>query len=102
MPKALAQFRPGMQVQLECYQEDCQQVRIPGTLTKTEAKVHSAFRALSGVGWIRWRPGSAMRDIRLLRDVQCPNCKRFYQWVIIVSNGSGKKSTIFAYESEPA
>ena len=100
MPKALAQFKPGQKVSLECYHHWCAEIELDADLDKEiTSEIHPRFL---GSERIRWTPGTPVRLFRLRNNVYCPWCKNTFSKAFVVSNGPSKKPTIFGYESEPA
>ncbi len=97
--RALARFKPGLSIELGCYKKGCGAVRIPVTLGEDETKLlHPTFH---GPDEIRWKPGTPVKAFLLAKRVHCPHCTTLFESAIIVSNGWGRRPTIFGYEPEP-
>ena len=100
MSKALAGFKTGQSVRMQCYHHTCKGVVISGTLGKDETEnLHPSFH---GSERIQWKSGTPVRSFRLESNVRCQRCNAVFVSVIIVSNGQSRKPTIFGCESEPA
>lgn len=96
MSKALSQFGPGDTVIMTCYYEGCAAVTIPVVLGE-EDEIHPTF---TGSRRFQWPCGTSVRGFNLREEKRCPNCSALFVSAIIVSNGRGKKPTIFGYEAE--
>lgn len=95
MPRALSQFHVGQTVMAACYKGGCEETRVPVILGK-EFLVHRLF---TGNGRIYWTVGTPVRGFKGSEYVGCPKCRMYFSSIIIVSNGSFQKPTIFGYDS---
>lgn len=100
MPKALARFRSGQSVSMECYRRNCEGATVNGVLGNEETEeIHPGFH---GNERITWEHGTTVRSFRLTDRKRCPCCNTEFAKAIIVSRGRLIKPTIMGYESEPA
>jgi len=102
MSKALSRFQTGEQVSMTCYHMECEGVSIKVMLGQ-EQYIHPSFTASGGVGRVKWSHTRAksfkIKNLNNSSECPCPKCKTALESVIIVSNGRGRKPTIFGYES---
>ncbi len=107
MPKALARYQPGLEVEMSCYQSGCEDVSIPVTLGG-EFPVHPDFVVTYSLGSMHRDEGTAAKGFSLSERFggsgycKCPGCNTLFGAVVIISNGSGKPASIFGYSPEPA
>ncbi len=90
MPRALSQFRSGQLIKLLCrYSATCNGV--------AEAKLKNFDMRLANTP-----EGHMVHCWKIEKDVPCPDCKILFRYVIIASNGSFRKPTIYGHEPEPS
>ncbi|MDD5626063.1 MAG: hypothetical protein PHG83_02780 [Patescibacteria group bacterium] len=83
---------------MTCYHMECEGVLIEVTLGQ-EQYIHSDFITSGGVGRLKWDPDTRAKSFGI-NTCSCPKCKTSLEDVVIVSNGRGRKPTIFGYESK--
>ena len=105
--KSLSSFQTGVQVRIECYYNSCADVTVGFVTLGLEEEIHPDFVRRGGVGRLRWRANAVAKCFDLgihLKGsgyIKCPNCQTLFGQVIVISNGRGKKPTVFGYEPDP-